>query len=153
MLTPKSSLINTLRQGAAMVSEDFMVDGRPDEIITIREKLWCICLTPMPLYSDAQVGRIQYCLPAVICWEWLQDQWSWSSWRYFFYHNKQNGDNVAILWLLGTLATGFIFICFSIEKRSSCSIFTSTSIAVMVLFTCVSHIDDTSIPWIQAINM
>ena len=39
MLTPKSSLINTLRQGAAMVSEDFMVDGRPDEIITIREKL------------------------------------------------------------------------------------------------------------------
>ena len=39
MLTPKSSLINTLRQGAAMVSEDFMADGRPDEIITIREKL------------------------------------------------------------------------------------------------------------------
>lgn len=39
MLTPKSSLVNTLRQGAAMISEDFMADGRPEEITTVREEL------------------------------------------------------------------------------------------------------------------
>ncbi len=39
MLTPKSSLIYTLRQGAAMVPEDFMADGRPDEIAAVREEL------------------------------------------------------------------------------------------------------------------
>jgi len=37
MLTPRSSLKNTLREGAVMVSEDFMADGRPDEIATVRE--------------------------------------------------------------------------------------------------------------------
>ena len=39
MLTPKSSLIYTLRKGAAMVSDDFMADGRPDEIVAVREEL------------------------------------------------------------------------------------------------------------------
>ena len=39
MLTPKSLLAYTLRQGAAMVSEDFMADGRPDEIPAVREEL------------------------------------------------------------------------------------------------------------------
>ena len=39
MLTPRSSLIYTLRQGAAMVSEDFMAEGRPNEITTVREEL------------------------------------------------------------------------------------------------------------------
>ncbi len=39
MLTPKSSLVNTLRQGAAMISEDFMADGRPEDITTVREEL------------------------------------------------------------------------------------------------------------------
>ena len=39
MLTPVSSLKYTLRQGAEMVSEDFMADGRPNEIRTSREKL------------------------------------------------------------------------------------------------------------------
>ena len=39
MLTPKSSLIHTLKQGASMVSEDFMADGRPDEISASREEL------------------------------------------------------------------------------------------------------------------
>lgn len=39
MLTPRSSLIYTLRQGAAMVPEDFMADGRPDEIAAVREEL------------------------------------------------------------------------------------------------------------------
>lgn len=39
ILTPRSSLIYTLRQGAAMVSEDFMADGRPDEIPAVREEL------------------------------------------------------------------------------------------------------------------
>ncbi len=39
MLTPRSSLQSTLREGAAMVSEDFMADGRPEEMIAVREKL------------------------------------------------------------------------------------------------------------------
>lgn len=39
MLTPKSSLPHTLRQGASMVSEDFMADGRPAEIPVVREDL------------------------------------------------------------------------------------------------------------------
>ena len=37
MLTPKSLLKNPLRQGASMVSEDFMADGRPDEVAAVRE--------------------------------------------------------------------------------------------------------------------
>ncbi len=39
MLTPRSALVNTLRQGAAMVSDDFMADGRPEEILSVRETL------------------------------------------------------------------------------------------------------------------
>ena len=39
MLTPKSALIHTLKEGAALVSDDFMADGRPDEITTVREEL------------------------------------------------------------------------------------------------------------------
>ena len=39
MLTPKSSLIKTMRQGIDMVSDDFMQDGRPDEVTAFREKL------------------------------------------------------------------------------------------------------------------
>lgn len=39
MLTPMSSLKYSLKQGAAMVSEDFMTDGRPDEIPAVREEL------------------------------------------------------------------------------------------------------------------
>ncbi len=39
MLTPKSSLMNTLREGAALVPEDFMADGRPDEVPSVREEL------------------------------------------------------------------------------------------------------------------
>ena len=39
MLTPKSSFIYTVRQGAAMVPEDFMADGGPNEITTVREEL------------------------------------------------------------------------------------------------------------------
>ena len=39
MLTPRSSLVHTLWQGAAMVSEDFMADGRPDEMVAVREEL------------------------------------------------------------------------------------------------------------------
>lgn len=39
MITPKSSLVETLRLGAELVSDDFMADGRPDEIPTVRDKL------------------------------------------------------------------------------------------------------------------
>ncbi len=39
MLTPRSALVHTLREGAAMVSEDFMAEGRPDEIPAVREEL------------------------------------------------------------------------------------------------------------------
>lgn len=39
ILTPKSALKHTLREGAALVSEDFMENGRPDEITTVREEL------------------------------------------------------------------------------------------------------------------
>ena len=39
LLTPVSALASTLRQGAALVSDDFMESGRPDEILTQREEL------------------------------------------------------------------------------------------------------------------
>ncbi len=39
MLTPRSSLADTLRRGAAMIPEDFMADGMPEEIPAVREKL------------------------------------------------------------------------------------------------------------------
>ena len=39
MLTPKSSLIKTLRQGLSMMSDDFMKDGRPEDVPTMREEL------------------------------------------------------------------------------------------------------------------
>lgn len=39
MLTPMSSLAGTLKRGAAMVSDDFMVNGRPEEIPAVREEL------------------------------------------------------------------------------------------------------------------
>ena len=39
MLTPRSALKDTLRQGIALISEDFMEDGRPEEIASIRESL------------------------------------------------------------------------------------------------------------------
>ncbi|MBR0463905.1 MAG: AbrB/MazE/SpoVT family DNA-binding domain-containing protein [Clostridia bacterium] len=39
MLTPKSSLSSTLKRGASMISEDFMADGRPEEIPAVREEL------------------------------------------------------------------------------------------------------------------
>ncbi len=39
MLTPKSALADSLRYGIAMMSDDFMADGRPEEIPTVREEL------------------------------------------------------------------------------------------------------------------
>ena len=39
MLIPKSELANTLREGAAMLPDDFMEDGRPEEVPAVREKL------------------------------------------------------------------------------------------------------------------
>lgn len=39
MLTPKSSLVGTLRKGIELISDDFMEGGRPEEIPTIREEL------------------------------------------------------------------------------------------------------------------
>ena len=39
MLTPRSALADTLRQGAELITDDFMADGRPDEIATVREEL------------------------------------------------------------------------------------------------------------------
>ncbi len=39
MLTPKSSLVRTMEQGIDMIPEDFMADGRPDEIQAKRENL------------------------------------------------------------------------------------------------------------------
>ncbi len=39
MLTPRSLLIYSLRQRAAMVSDNLMADGRPDEVPASREEL------------------------------------------------------------------------------------------------------------------
>ena len=39
MLTPKSALVASLRQGAALIDSDFMEDGFPDEISSVREEL------------------------------------------------------------------------------------------------------------------
>lgn len=39
LLTPKSSLAKALKQGADLISKDFMNDGRPDEIGVSREAL------------------------------------------------------------------------------------------------------------------
>ena len=39
LLTPVSTLASTLRQGASLVSDDFMEEGRPDEIPARREEL------------------------------------------------------------------------------------------------------------------
>ena len=39
MLTPKSALVKTMRQGIDMMPDDFMVDGRPGEISAQRENL------------------------------------------------------------------------------------------------------------------
>ena len=39
MLTPVSSLADSLRKGAAMIPDDFMADGLPTEIPSLREEL------------------------------------------------------------------------------------------------------------------
>ena len=39
ILTPKSLLIQSMRQGLSMISDDFMQDGRPEEIPAVREEL------------------------------------------------------------------------------------------------------------------
>lgn len=39
MLTPVSSLAESLRQGASLISDDFMNEGMPDEITAVREEL------------------------------------------------------------------------------------------------------------------
>lgn len=39
MLTPRSSLVSTLRRGISLISENFMEDGRPEEVPTVREEL------------------------------------------------------------------------------------------------------------------
>ena len=39
MITPRSSLADTLRLGSELVSDDFMENGRPGEIPTVRETL------------------------------------------------------------------------------------------------------------------
>ena len=37
MLTPRSALEGTLRRGISLISNDFMEDGRPEEIPAVRE--------------------------------------------------------------------------------------------------------------------
>ena len=37
IITPKSSLAPTFFAGASLLDDDFMADGRPDEIPTVRE--------------------------------------------------------------------------------------------------------------------
>ena len=39
MLTPKSALADTMRQGASMIPEDFMESGMPEENPSVREDL------------------------------------------------------------------------------------------------------------------
>lgn len=39
MLTPRSALVNTLRSGIALISDDFMAEGRPEEVPAVREEL------------------------------------------------------------------------------------------------------------------
>lgn len=39
MLTPRSALVNTLRSGIALISDDFMAEGRPKEVPAVREEL------------------------------------------------------------------------------------------------------------------
>lgn len=39
MLTPKSALAASLRQGAALIDPDFMEEGLPEEIPSAREEL------------------------------------------------------------------------------------------------------------------
>lgn len=38
-LTPKSLLVASMMQGLSMISEDFMKDGRPNEVPAVREDL------------------------------------------------------------------------------------------------------------------
>lgn len=38
-LTPKSLLVQSMIQGLSMISDDFMKDGRPDEVPAVREEL------------------------------------------------------------------------------------------------------------------
>lgn len=39
MLTPRSALVNTLRSGIALISDDFMAEGCPEEVPAVREEL------------------------------------------------------------------------------------------------------------------
>ena len=39
VITPKKALASSFFAGAAMLDDDFLADGRPDETPTIREKL------------------------------------------------------------------------------------------------------------------
>ena len=39
MLTPKSALADTLRQGASLIPEDFLDNGMPEEVPSVREDL------------------------------------------------------------------------------------------------------------------
>ena len=39
MITPKSALVGSLRHGASLISDDFMENGRPEEIPAVREEL------------------------------------------------------------------------------------------------------------------
>lgn len=39
MITPRRALESAFFSGAAMLDEDFMADGRPDEVPTVREGL------------------------------------------------------------------------------------------------------------------
>lgn len=51
MITPREDLGDMLRRGAAMLSEDFMKDGRPDEVINRRldfDHVKSLLTTPSP---------------------------------------------------------------------------------------------------------
>ena len=39
LLTPKPLLVQSMMQGLSLISDDFMEDGRPDEVPAIREEL------------------------------------------------------------------------------------------------------------------
>ena len=38
-LTPKSLLVTSMMQGLSLISDDFMKDGRPNEVSAVREEL------------------------------------------------------------------------------------------------------------------
>ena len=39
MLTRRTAFVGTLRRGVSLISDDFMEDGRPEEIPAVREEL------------------------------------------------------------------------------------------------------------------